>query len=417
MGLAFNKLASAIYRIVPTGNNWYVRPNGSTYGTAAGTSWTNAWSGLSGIQWASVAPGDRVWLAGGSYTQNATLSKVATSGGPINIKGAQLTDSIAVAAPGWNSSFASTVIVASHMTITGQYLVLDTVTISPPSAAGGLYALSLQGSHITMQNSVVTNYGAVAADNATAIGFEGGSFNTVQNCTIRDLTDIDIFHIWGNDHVILNNYVTNIQQVDYAANHTDFMQSWGSPGALSYNILISGNLVTNSSCQLGNTSNDGEAGLHDWTIRNNVFANIDNALFWGIPNSNFYNNLFYNVGATQGYAISLYTQTDYSSVGIKIVNNAWVANVDNVNLNTTDISQVAAFTNNYFGTAGGGAMSGTQGTSAINGGAAHFTNPAGYDFHPTTGSVLKGNATVLPSFSTDKDGAGRGGSWTIGPYQ
>lgn len=417
MGLAFTKLMSAIFMAPPTGNNWYVRPDGSTYGTGAGTSWTNAWEGLTAINWTSVHPGDHVWLAGGSYTNGITISKVAAVGNLVQIKGVQLTDSIPVAAAGWNSSFASTVVIADNMVITGQYIVLDTVTISPPSA-GGAYAFSIEGSYNVFQNSVVTNYGAVASDQATAIGFTGGSFCTVQNCTIRDLTDIDVFHVFGHDNNILNNYVTNIQQVDYAENHTDFVQTFaGDSSTLAYNILIAGNLVTNSTCQLGNTETDGAAGIYGWTWRNNVFANIQNCLFWGIPNSQFYNNLFYNIGSNQGYAISLYTQTNYSAVGTVIVNNAFVANVADVFLNTTDQSSLGAWTNNYYATSTGGTKTGTQGSNAINGGAANFTNAAGYDFHPLAGSVLKGNAEVLSSFSADKDGVARGTSWTIGPYQ
>src|SRR5437763_886648 len=49
--------------------NWFVRPNGATYGSGNGSSWTNAWSGFSSIAWGSVACGDTIWIAGGTYTQ------------------------------------------------------------------------------------------------------------------------------------------------------------------------------------------------------------------------------------------------------------------------------------------------------------------------------------------------------------
>ena len=341
--------------------------------------------------------GDNVSIQPGTFAENLTLSKAATAASPIVFSGPGAT-------------------LKGNLSVTGQYLFIDGVTISPPSA-GGLYAVSISGTHDTLSNCVVTAYGATASDQATAIGFEGGSYNTVEGCTIRDLSDIDVFHVWGHDNTIRNNYVTNIQQVNYNLNHTDFIQSWGYSGASSYNILVEGNLVTNSTSQLGNTSMDGYTGLHDWTFRNNVFANIQNAFFWGIPNSKFYNNVFYNVGNSQGYALSLYTQTDYSSVGVEIVNNAFVANQGDVDFHSTSVSQLAAFSNNYFGTASGGTKSGTQGTSAINGGDPKFTNAASVDFHPLTGSVLVGKGKSLATtFTDDKDGNVRS-TWDIGSYK
>lgn len=46
------------------GNNWYVRPSGGSYGTEDGTSYANAWDGFSNIVWASILPGDTLWVAG-----------------------------------------------------------------------------------------------------------------------------------------------------------------------------------------------------------------------------------------------------------------------------------------------------------------------------------------------------------------
>jgi len=77
----------ALSVILPTaGKNLYVRPSG---GTGAGTSWTAAFSGLTGIQWASVQPGDTVFVAGGTYSgtvigwlRSKRLLKPARGGSP-----------------------------------------------------------------------------------------------------------------------------------------------------------------------------------------------------------------------------------------------------------------------------------------------------------------------------------------------
>ncbi len=346
---------------------------------------------------AAAAAGDDVSIQPGSYAESVTIANTGTSAAPVVFaaQGATL---------------------RGNLKITGQYVTMAGLTISPPTA-GGVYAVSLSGTHILLRGCTVTAYGAAASDQATAIGLEGGSFNTVEGCTIRDLNDIDVFHVWGHDNTIRNNVVTNIQQVHYDQNHTDFIQSWGFSGAQAYNILVEGNLVTNSSCQLGNTETDGAPGLHDWTFRNNVFANIGAAFFWGIPQSRFYANVFYNVGNAQGYALSLYTQTDYSSVGVEIVGNAFVANQGDVEFHSAAVSQLGAFTNNYYATAAGGTKSGTQGSNAVNGGAAKFSNAAGYDFHLLAGSALIGKGKALPTFATDLDGNARGPAWDIGSYQ
>src|SRR5574343_409541 len=49
-----------------TGNRWYVRPVTAEYGLENGTSWDNAFVGLADIAWASIQPGDILYVSGGS---------------------------------------------------------------------------------------------------------------------------------------------------------------------------------------------------------------------------------------------------------------------------------------------------------------------------------------------------------------
>ena len=233
----------------------------------------------------AAAAGDTVIINSGTYDETVTFSKSGAAGNPITFIG------------------SGSPVIRGNVTTKGSYLVIDGFTISPPSA-GGYGAVTLAGQHNILQNCLVTNYGARASDQATAIIFDtSGAYNTVQGCTIRDLNDIDVFHVFGHDQIILNNYVTNIQTVNYNLNHTDFIQSYAWSGSSAYNIIVNGNLVTNSSAQLGNTETDGNPALHDWTFENNIFANVSGALFSGIPNTRFYNNVFYQVGSSQGYAV------------------------------------------------------------------------------------------------------------------
>ena len=86
--------------------NWYVRPSG---GSGSGTSWTAAWNGFNGINWNSVACGDTIWVAGGTYTQDLILQKNCTSGSQLFIRKARVDASGCVSAAGWSSDFNATV--------------------------------------------------------------------------------------------------------------------------------------------------------------------------------------------------------------------------------------------------------------------------------------------------------------------
>lgn len=116
--------------------DWYVRPNGGSYGVADGRSWTNAFNGFSGISWGSVACGDTIWVAGGDYSQNLMPAKKCTASAPLSIRRARSDAAGATSGSGWNGAFASTV----HQ-INGAGIAFnsdwDYVTISGRTTAGG----------------------------------------------------------------------------------------------------------------------------------------------------------------------------------------------------------------------------------------------------------------------------------------
>src|SRR6202000_3364807 len=90
-----------------------------------------------------AAGGDSVSIQSGSFAESVTLTKSGTSTAPIIFTGPGAT-------------------LKGNLTVTGQYVTVDGLTISPPTA-GGNYAISLQGSHDTLQNCLVTAYGATAS--------------------------------------------------------------------------------------------------------------------------------------------------------------------------------------------------------------------------------------------------------------
>ena len=112
------------------GNYHYVRPGG--IGLANGSSWANAWD-VTAIQWGSVAAGDTVWIAGGTYSGNIRLYDSGSNGGPVAGAGAgqnQLvyirwaSDATNHYDAGWNIAWDAQVIVTG-IGLGGQYAVVD----------------------------------------------------------------------------------------------------------------------------------------------------------------------------------------------------------------------------------------------------------------------------------------------------
>ena len=90
--------------------NWFVSVGARGAGT--GANWTDAWPDFPQIQWASVQPGDTVFIGGGTYTNRLTIGASGTANNPVSVMRVKATDVAATSAAGWNPSFDSTVVVA-----------------------------------------------------------------------------------------------------------------------------------------------------------------------------------------------------------------------------------------------------------------------------------------------------------------
>jgi len=74
-------------------------------GGGDGSSWSSAWASPAQINWGSLASGDVVYIAGGTYSGTCTIAKSGVS--LLRVKSS---DADATKAAGWNSSFDSTVV-------------------------------------------------------------------------------------------------------------------------------------------------------------------------------------------------------------------------------------------------------------------------------------------------------------------
>lgn len=346
---------------------------------------------------------------------------------------------------------------------TGDYLIIDgfgcTSTMAQGVDYGGFFGF--YGNHCIARNLVVTNaYGshAFAAGGGDHIWcfVNVGSQNTYSNIFFHEVNDADLFHMWGTNnlitHVVVSNclnpyyhYVaTNTDGITLLTNeiHADFVQT----GLYATDSDTRSNTVecclfinhdsdrTNSSVSggiyssaYGSRQTTTPAWWSHWSFRNNVFINWGQWFQMCNFTNHFYNNLFFNSGGATYNHIVYCGMNGGSGEGSLFYNNVFVNSSGIV----IDGGVHVALSYNALDSSAYGKMQGSAGWSpavsnlTVTAAQAAFVNATNYpyDFHPTSGSILRGNAfnlTADPSASTtDMEGKARpaSGAWDMGPYQ
>jgi hypothetical protein len=397
--------------------NWYVRPGGA--GSKTGADWSNAWD-ASGIKWQSVAVGDTVWLAGGSYAGSLTTGASGNAGSPINISRVLASDTAASSAPGWQASFDSparfgsiNIPGQSYININGRVKSGIVVTVGSSGGSAMTGATSASISNITISyveffgppNKTGLSYGRYGINIAP-------SSNTVNNLTI----DHCWVHQWcealrsSNWNNVVIQYSTisdtdtdNIDHADVVYNYPHKNVTWrynsifNSPvdgifhefgGAVNFQFY--GNIYWNSSNHLIYFKAPGTYG--PIFIYNNVFA---------APNSSNYAYI-----TTGGSTIA---------AGSLIRNNVF--------LNTTnDFGSISDYNAYIPATVNG--YSAPQEPHGIVSATNPFVSSASGDFHLTAAgaTLLQNKGAPLTTdgyINKDVDGNTRGsdGTWDIGAYE
>jgi len=397
--------------------NFYVRPNGGTYGNANGSNWDNAFNGFSGISWASVSCGDTVWVAGGTYTQSLSPRKKCSSGSRLYIKRARADATECTGAAGWNAGFNATVTQASSGIVFSD-AENDYITISGrTTSSGGDYGWHIdftgntQGEGIYIDQSAsydyntfeyidiqgpgyvhytggggkgiyINSYGASPEGTGNMFshikvhGWESGIYNTsIQATTYEYIEMYDIAEDCTNDCFHANGiYISgsNNSIVRYSRFH----------GNLGVGIFFSGM----------SPSYDG------WKIYGNVFYDItesgDRGILVGNPikNTLIYNNTFHNVSSPVDDS-----GPGYCSTGTQSKNN--------ISYNSGTVT---------CGTSSNNLRQNTPNP---------FVNSATHDYHivSTIGAGYPRNAGANLSsyFNKDMDEItfGGDGAWDIGAYE
>lgn len=411
--------------------NWYVHKGAA--GTNAGTSWTNAWNEMNQINFASVACGDTIWLAGGTnYTTSPpTIAKTCTAGTVLNINRVLATDAVPVASPGWISGFDSQVVISTggltlghiaYVTISGRLGVPSPTVwgikiVAPVGGGNGVF----DSDSGTIDNFVFDNVelagpACAAAGNCTtaAYGFNvAPSTNavtnlTVQYCNIHDDSETFRDALWTGA-IVQYNLIHDM--FNDGIDHEDVMYSYPNT-----NVTMRYNFIYNS-------PNDGIfyefGGANNFKLYGNVYyASHVSFLTTKAPGTYgpllIYNNTFQSPDGPCSSNCGFVTTSTSTMTGCVVENNVFYYVGNSMSGCTSDHNAYNYSTLNGF------SWPSTEPGSFNTVTSASFVSVAGGDFHTTTGSVLRGTGTPLAAeYNTDMDGhlRGSGGLWDIGAFQ
>jgi hypothetical protein len=387
--------------------NWYVRPSG---GSGAGTSWTAAWNGLSGISWGSVACGDTIWVAGGSYSQTLTVQKTCTSGSRLSIRRARSDASECTGALGWDSGYDATVAQtgaglsasssSSYFIISGRtsasggssgWTVTNTsIGARPISFTGGVNNLLVE--YIDVFGGVNT---ATSSSSGDSRGFNvaQGSYHTFSHCNFRGFC--------------AGGYVNSTQY---------FTFEYGS----IYDITPSD---VGPNCHPNSIYTVGASNAVVRYVK--FYHNDGEGILWNSSSSNWqvYGNLFYNIKV--GYSKALEISSNSTIANLKIFNNTFYNNWSDFQIDSGSSCGSGREYRNNLHYSSNGASSSSCGTQSNNLTVSSnpFVNLSGNDYHiiSTIGANYPRNAgyDVSPYFTKDMDGNtfGADGAWDVGAYE
>jgi hypothetical protein len=397
--------------------NWYVRP--AFTGTHNGTSWTTAWSDVTGISWSSVAAGDTVWLASGSYS-SLTPSKSGTSGNPIAIRRVLSSDSVPVAASGWSSGYDGLVTMGTvNFNSAPNYISLDGrveygIKVNVGDGGQGL-VISTTSAGISVKYVEVS--GPPTFTTETDLVFYDAPSGTITSPLISHC------YIHGTD-TLIERFNTVGMVVEYTklfdslwngVDHPDVVYSYPCSGS-----IFRYNTISNIYSEGAFYTYGGSTGEY-WY--GNVFEHFDGHPFWIRDTSDIgsgtygtfflYNNTFANAVQSSGDSaifIDAHAVSGIISSSSRAYNNIFY----NAHDGNTWGPMVPDY-NYYIGTSSDGAAH--SATSAVN----PFVNqPTDFHLSPGSGPINKGVALTADGFiNMDMDGDTRGadGTWDIGAYE
>jgi hypothetical protein len=400
--------------------NFYVRPNGGTYGKTNGSNWDNAFNGFSGISWDSVSCGDTIWVAGGSYTQELKPKKKCTSGSRLYIRRARADASECTGAKGWASSFNDTVTqIRAPIYFYGDY---DYITISGrTTASGGDY-----GWHINYKG----------ATEAVGIMFENGynyDYNTFEYMNLEGPGYVDYTGAGGRAIDISVSY-SSPQSYGNTFSH---MKIWDWESAI-YNTEVDGTVFEyldvyditpkNWSDYHPNgiyilASDHGVVRYSKWHRGPNGFSVGEGIFFAGtgtFDDWKIYGNIFYDLASVGDKAIEV--RGTVTGTNLLVYNNTFDNVTSPVMNEAGGCSTGSEFKNNILYKSPN-TTCGTTSNNLVQSTPNPFVDQTNHNYHIVgrTGAGYPQNAGVNLShyLTKDMDGItyGGDGAWDIGAYE
>ena len=400
--------------------NYYVDNNAN--GSNNGTSWSNAWESFSAINWSAIAPGDVIYISGGSssqtYTSGLSIGASGLSGSPVTIT------------KGTDSNHNGDVIFSgTGISINNK----SYVTVSNLKIIGAGTAVSIDGSSSNATHNIIID-NCDGEMGGRFIRIEGypdltGSYChdiTIRNCDVTTPTDVndqtDFIYaqymggltVEGN-HVVISNENPNP--------HCDAIQTYYVDGP----VIVRNNYFEHADHKTRNSQGiffENHEG--DYYVYNNIVVmpnSLDAKIYWKSSSLNnahtyIYSNTVYGLSGdlietTDPNAIiknNILYSTGYQSNGST---NMLIFN--GVSGNNADVS------NNLFYDPAGN-MNNMNSGSNQNGfeGDPLFTNINARDFTVQTNSpAIDMGADLGSSYNVDMIGTSRpqGQSFDAGAYE
>ncbi len=399
---------------------YYVRPDGSDSNNGLTNASDGAWKTISKACTTMVA-GDSASIQSGTYNETINTIRSGSSGSRITFLASDI-----VITGRWNVHH-------DYITIKGFTLNGNGIYISTRGGSDGNYC-EILNNHITNKEIAILGNATgclIRENNLVVTSGPGSDFtqitifgtnNIAENNEIGPAQDIDAFRFWGHDNIIRNNYIHDITFSPGSSAHMDIFQTYGDNGDACYNYVIENNLCIHSQGQMFNLEETG-ANIHDIIFRNNVWAKFSQNGNIKMPNVQFYNNTFYDVGFFYNSSMNCSGTVFKNNMFIGL--HGWYNNTDySVGANGNLFRIAGGYTwtlqYNFFSQLNGIALKTFDNqTGGINGGAINFTNAAINDFTLLSNSPVIDHGTTLTGFNYDLIGITRpqGSGWDIGAYE
>ena len=387
--------ASFVLASAASAATFYVRA-GAT-GANNGSDWANAWSSVSAVRNASLAAGDTVYVAAGTYGA-LTVNRSGAAGSPITIKRA--TGATHGTDTGWSSGYDGKVVLDGN---------------------GDLCAICIgdsnQANYITVDGA--TRYGIVAKNAYHGVRTRGPS-SMAHNLTLRylDIGDAgagkmqeDGIQGAGNNLVLEKSY---IHDNDDISTHGDGIQWFEGD-----NVTMRYNVFKNNGQQMMLTETAwGSDYVTNLNVYYNVFYNRGGAHYNGISKKlcppsgqwKFYNNTWDLEAASSGYEDELFSGAG-SCKAMVFANNAVIYS------RAGSLSALTHNNNAFDNSSPYGVISiPSSETGAVVVGDLGLTNVSAADYHPTSSSPLIGRG-VNVGLTVDFDGKPVASTPTIGAFE